>query len=474
MTEGLVLGMEASDPQLEACERWADETTESIAFGGAKYGGKSFLGANLIFSDALTYPETAYFIAREKLNDLRKHTTISISEVFQGWEIKQDDYMRFNGMDNYYDLHNGSVVFFVEARELPRDPMFERFGSAQYTRGWIEEGGELADKAIENLDATVGRKNNLKYGLKRKTLITCNPKKNLLYRKYYKPWREGTLPSNLAFIQAKATDNVWGSPDYIKMLSEISDPVMRARLWDGDWDYEDDPMGMFPFDAVMDLWSNEHVPGGEPAITADIGYIGTNPDSTIIGLWSGWRLEHITRLKGSDTVNTAAVIKDMTVREKVPMSSVVVDATGIGAGVVDQLRCIPFLGGRSPVGAQKGLIHFANLRAQCYYHSAEIVKAREAYIAVETDKEQFQEEFAATRKANKNDDLKFQVIPKDEISKRLSGRSPDRADMFSMRAYLDLVPTGRMMDTIREGREAHANRVRFNPKPKPSNLFGGR
>jgi phage terminase large subunit len=44
--------------QLEAAEYWCDDTTEQLLFGGAKAGGKSFLGASLIFGDALIYPET--------------------------------------------------------------------------------------------------------------------------------------------------------------------------------------------------------------------------------------------------------------------------------------------------------------------------------------------------------------------------------------------------------------------------------
>ena len=68
--------------QLQACEAWLDNTTEQILYGGAKGGGKSFLGCSMIFADALTYPETHYFIARAELNDLRKYTIPSIYEVF--------------------------------------------------------------------------------------------------------------------------------------------------------------------------------------------------------------------------------------------------------------------------------------------------------------------------------------------------------------------------------------------------------
>jgi hypothetical protein len=128
--------------QLEAAE-YFDNDTEQILFGGAKAGGKSFLGASLIFGDALIYPETHYFIARQELIDLRKFTIPTIYEVFQKWGIKPEDYMSFNGQDSVFNLKNGSKVFLISCRDIPSDPLYERFGSMQMTRGWIEEAGEI-------------------------------------------------------------------------------------------------------------------------------------------------------------------------------------------------------------------------------------------------------------------------------------------------------------------------------------------
>jgi phage terminase large subunit len=50
-----------NNKQLEAAEYWCDDTTEQLLFGGAKAGGKSFLGASLIFGDALIYPGDPLF-----------------------------------------------------------------------------------------------------------------------------------------------------------------------------------------------------------------------------------------------------------------------------------------------------------------------------------------------------------------------------------------------------------------------------
>src|SRR3990167_5245000 len=92
--------------QIQAVKCWLDNETEQLLYGGAKYGGKSYLGASLIFGDALIYPGTHYFIARQQLIDLRKFTIPTIQEVFKAWGLKINDYAPFNGQDNIFNLTN--------------------------------------------------------------------------------------------------------------------------------------------------------------------------------------------------------------------------------------------------------------------------------------------------------------------------------------------------------------------------------
>ena len=63
-----------NDKQKETAIYWNDAVSKEIVYGGAKGGGKSYLGCSLIFHDALVYAGTHYFIARKHLNDLRKFT----------------------------------------------------------------------------------------------------------------------------------------------------------------------------------------------------------------------------------------------------------------------------------------------------------------------------------------------------------------------------------------------------------------
>src|ERR1044072_2725906 len=151
--------------QLQCCIDWADPTATDVVYGGAKGGAKSFTGCKLIFHDALTYPGTHYFIARKKLNDIIKYTMPSIQECFDDWGISLTKYAKFNGQYNFFECYNGSKVFLIEAAYLPSDEEYQRFGSMQMTRGWIEEAGEIAEKAKNMLHASIGRWKNDVYGL---------------------------------------------------------------------------------------------------------------------------------------------------------------------------------------------------------------------------------------------------------------------------------------------------------------------
>lgn len=97
----LVFDTNGNERQKEVARHWLDPNVSEIAYGGSKGSGKSFLGCSLIFGDAFIYPETHYFIARKKLNDLRKFTIPSIYEVFNIWGIKEG-YYNFNAQDNFF------------------------------------------------------------------------------------------------------------------------------------------------------------------------------------------------------------------------------------------------------------------------------------------------------------------------------------------------------------------------------------
>lgn len=213
----LVFDTNGNEKQKRVAKHWIDNTTADIVYGGSKGSGKSYLGVSLIFGDAFLYPETSYFIARKSLTNIRKFTIPSIHEVFQHWGVT-DKMWKYNGQDNYFELYNKSRVYLLDAKYLPSDPEYYRFGSMQITRGWIEEAGEFEEAAKNNLNASIGRWKNDVYNLAPKLLQTCNPSKNYLYREYYRPNKSGTLPDWRKFIQALPQDNKKLPDGYLQNL----------------------------------------------------------------------------------------------------------------------------------------------------------------------------------------------------------------------------------------------------------------
>jgi hypothetical protein len=155
--------------------------------------------------------------------------------VFKNWGVSQD-YYKYNGQDNYYQLYNGSKVFLLEAKYLPSDPQYMRFGSMQMTRGMIEEAGEFEKDAKENLEASIGRWKNDEYGLIGKLLQTCNPSKNYLYKEYYQPNKQGKLEEYKKFVQAFPEDNKMLDKGYLENLNRILSKNAKERLLKGNWE----------------------------------------------------------------------------------------------------------------------------------------------------------------------------------------------------------------------------------------------
>jgi hypothetical protein len=426
----MVPELKLQDRQTAAADYWVDDITEELLFGGAKGGGKSYLGCSLIFGDALIYPDTTYFIARRDLNDLIKYTYPSIVEVFNLMGISFQDYVTFNGQHSYFKLYNGSRVFFIDCKKLPSDPDFQRFGSLQFTRGWFEETGQIDSMAIINLAAAVGRWKNVEYNLKRKILMTCNPNKGYAYTNFYLPAKNGTLPEFRKFVKALPTDNAYLSADYLNALGRLPQNE-KERLMLGNWEYDDDPTALIDYERINDLFSNDFAAKGTKRIVADIARYGS--DRAIITLWDGMRMVKYSALNISSTEDIKNIINAWRTQYTVNISDVLVDEDGVGGGVVDGLRCRGFLNNSKPQNPV-----YQNLKSECGYKLAELIRG--IYIECdlpETEKEMISTELSMLKTYDADKDGKLRILPKEKI-KELIGRSPDWLDVFIMRMYFEI------------------------------------
>ena len=438
MGRKLVFDTHGNDKQKAAWTAWASPDVTDIIYGGAKGTGKSYLGCAAILADALTYPGTHYFIARKTGSDLTKFTIPSINEVLTDMEVPQSMY-KFNGQDNFYTCYNQSRVYLLAAKYLPSDPLYQRFGSMQMTRGWIEEAGEFETEAKRNLQISIGRWKNDLYGLTGKLLQTCNPSKNYLYREYYKPHKEGTLPAHCRFIQALPEDNKRLDKGYIEALHRTLTGAQKRRLLFGDWEYDGDPAALIEYDNIVNIWNNDHVARTSyKYITADIA--GQGSDRFVILVWDGWTVIDCEIIPKSNGAQIVQAIQHQRMKHCVKPGNVVFDADGIGGGVTGHIP-----GAQSFVNGARQMLYkgqeenYFNLKTQCYFHLAAQINAGALYWACEMPegaKDDLIEELEQVKRGDVTDG-KLRLVSKEEVKKAI-GRSPDLSDALMMRFFFEL------------------------------------
>lgn len=424
--------------QDQAFKYLQDKITNYIVFGGAAGGGKSWLGCEWLLTNCYLFPGTRWFIGREELKRLMSSSYMTWLKVCSHHNIPKSDWT-LNGQYNYIEfvdgIAKGSRIDLLDLKYLPSDPMFERYGSIEYTGGWIEEAGEIDYMAFDVLKTRIGRQLNDKYNLTPKILITCNPKKNWLYQLVYKNYKAGTLEKTYAFIQSLYNDNPYTAEDYGKMLDQISDKATKDRLKHGNWEYDDSHSCLMNYDSLLNLFRIPDKIIGRKYITADIARFGA--DKTVIMLWTGLHVTNHFEMLISKVTEAAQKIDQIAKANMIPADYIIVDEDGVGGGVRDMIPgCRGFKNGSRPLKSE----NFANLKTQCYYKLAEFVNSGK--ITVNTNgnekyKTQIIEELEQVKRDKIDKDGKLYIEPKEEMKEAL-GRSPDYADALMMRMYFEV------------------------------------
>lgn len=491
-TEPRALEINPTLKQYEAWNALQNPNIVDIYFGGGAGGGKSWLGCESRLARAIAMPGYKSFIARNELTRLMASSFVTWGKVCKHHQISADDW-HFNGKYNYIELRNGSRIDLLNAALEPSDPMFERFGSSEYTDGgWFEEAGEIVFMAIDILRSRGGRHMNVEFNnFQPDSLYTFNPNKGWVYRLVYRAAKDGTLPQDAVFIQSLFGDNPHTRDIYSKQLERIKDPAMKARLKEGSFEYDTDPTALIDKDAIVDLFTNtlsrEQREGADKAMTVDVARHGV--DKTVIYLWKGWTIYGVRIYQGQDTAVTTQKTKDIAAKEEIPYSRIVPDEDGIGGAVVDGMKGVRgFVANSTPLDnpITKQRENYANLKAQCSYTFSDKVNKHAVAVKIEEGqflsevpgltlevwKDMFAEELEYIKSKNIDKDTKLRVIDKDEVKKTL-GRSPDFADTGMMRALLEY-PSKVMLGgvkVIRPNNPGGFSRFNKAPRRKPGQNF---
>jgi hypothetical protein len=450
--------------QTKALDYLEDRQTRELYYGGAAGGGKSALGGYWELKNAIKYPGSRWLMGRAELKNLKKTTLQTFFEVAKMQGLKAGFHYRYSSQDSVVYLPNGSQIILADLFAYPADPEFDSLGSLEITGAFVDEAPQITEKAKNIVISRIryglkrwchtcgdqrkvtiletdhngepvrwicGRKHDTR-GLMPKILLTGNPSKNWAYYQFYLASKDKTLRDDRKFIQALVTDNKHVPAEYIQSLKSL-DKNSRERLLNGNWEYDDDPASLIDYDKILQVFKNDHLDWGIGWLTCDVARFGK--DTTVIGVWFGFRVKFY-RYHGLKTTETAAKIRELQRKHKVPSNRVIVDEDGVGGGVVDQLGCLGFVNGSSPIGGD----NFNHLKSQCYFKLAERINQGGLLITEEdySTKALIIEELEQVKQDKMDHDGKRRVIPKHKV-KEYIGRSPDYSDALMMREYGELV-----------------------------------
>jgi phage terminase large subunit len=461
--------MHLTKKQTLALDYLQDDHTTELLYGGAAGGGKSALGCYWQLKKRLKYAGSRGLIARSELKNLRQTTLNTFFQIASIQGLLPNVHFNYNSNASSIKFFNDSEIILRELYYYPSDPYFTSLGSLEITDAFIDEGGEISDQAYNivisriryNLDKycnvcgdTHKKKilerdeddqpklwlctnDHITSGLMPKLLTTCNPSKNFLYGKFYKPNKENELPDYRKFLQVLPTENKYLPKSYIENLDRL-DPISRQRLKSGNWEYEDSLNQLMGYDNILNIFSNFLAPSGEKFISCDVARFGR--DKTIIILWNGWRAR-IFPYKGKSTMEVAQLISDMMQEYNVSLSNVIVDEDGVGGGVVDKLMCRGFINNSKAIPSGKDNTNYSNLKTQCYFLLSEIVNKGELYVDEQNPmiRSEIIAELELVRSEDSTSEGKKRIMTKDEI-KEILGRSPDYADALMLRCWFSIRP----------------------------------
>jgi len=270
------------------------------------------------------------------------------------------------------------------------------------------------------------------------TFTWCNPWVNFTRSEFYRPWKLGQLPSYMEFIPSKVNDNPWVDQKYIERLERLPDSSIRKqRLLYGNFDFDDSPNILYDTATIEKMFEREYQWDTTPYLIIDAARLWK--DGTEIWYWEWLHLKEIMTIPKWDLVSQTNKIETIIAKYAIPINNVLVDEIWVGWGLVDMLWCKWFIWNSTPIHPYSSKLlsykkrNYQNLRTQAFYYLQKYM----SLITISCDNEKKEliiEELLTVKEKDIINDSKLQIVKKQEMKEEL-WRSPDLADMISMRMY---------------------------------------
>jgi len=421
-----------------------------LLIGGGAGGSKTFTGCLRLATMCLNYPWTRRGLWRSKMKTLKmtslKTLTKLLTNDFQLIEWK--DFKVHGSNDpqtpNTIIFRNWSEIILLDLKYYPSlDPDFDDLWSLELTGGFIDEAVQITHKAYQVFSSRIWRRKNEQLGLKPMLLMSCNPGKNRVYQEFYKPQKAWTIEPHKKFIQILAKDNPHVE-DYVQKLSLMPDWPLKQRLFYWNREYDDDTNKVYSYRDLQSIFTNQGVTG-EKYIISDVA--GSWKDDTIVTV-RDWRKIIDTVIENKSTPESVKhIMTQKQLEYNVKLKNMVYDGSWLWRGL-SGLGCEIFQWWSKPIPTKDATDQekewlnktYLNLRSQCFFMLAKWIKDWSLSIPNMSDelKTRIIEELDVIQAWKIEKDWPLQIIPKEEI-KKILWRSPDFADVISMRVYFELI-----------------------------------
>lgn len=432
--------------QAEAVAAVNDPSVDELVLIGVVSSGKTDVAAHIVISICLSFPKCFWPAFRQNISTSIKTLIPSYLEMADKMGLEQGVDFVYNQQAKTMTFNNKSVIIFVEA-DASKDRGGKKIKGINATGNHLDEPDELEYEMFIQATSRRGRRNE--HGQPSISILTLNPNDGWAKERYYDPWKAGTLPPNVRVIEFGLEDS-WLSPRDIAALQTNPEWWTQRYLYNN-WDYSDESNSLFKSRhwaaSITDtLDSTEQRMAGY-----DVARSGT--DRSIRALLYGTTLVDLRVMKDkTETVDTSIQADNLVTDAsefEYGLDNLVVDAVGLGVGVVDSLSKLgysphEFMSGSKPdpdvrlANSDNVPMSFDNLRSQMIYLYARGIELgvikhfRGCPFLNELKKEAMVHHFDTTDKV-------LRVESKDKVKKRL-GFSPDLLDSVVMALYLALRP----------------------------------
>lgn len=217
-------------------------------------------------------------------------------------------------------------------------------------------------------------------------------------------------------------------------------------------EYLDNAGSLFHYDALVDVFSNTITKRNEKYLIVDIADDGS--DKTKFSFWQDLEEYKREEYERMNTESIVSKIREYIAEHRIPMSHVLVDGIGVGAGVASSSMLdgiINYKSSYAPIKTDLDIVRlpnvgyvknpliplvsdYKNLRSQCIFTLAQLVNNHEIASRVTgRQKEAIIEELSTYQDASQGDGKRM-ATQKEDV-KDIIGHSPDDSDTWIMRMY---------------------------------------